>query len=217
VLKRWAMAKGPDPNVIEELVLNPDEVPMISRGGELLKDLGSSTRLSLNAQYSVGMWRVASPFWTQMMVPDRAVIPAWSEIQNEFSAVSTHSIRLQEDDQDLERIAYALSKPNPTQSPVQQVLRRAILDARESGEAPLLDEIVANTARSLGLDRSIIRWALDRLLLRAAIGMLGDYGRVIAGSITDHIGLESGEKRRELVASVDDAEEEPPQTMTASS
>jgi hypothetical protein len=217
ILERWASAKFSGQNATEELVLNRDEVPMLSRGWGLLRELGSSVRLSLNSQYSVGMWRVSSLLWIQLMLPDRAVIPSWNEVKDELAATSTDAIRIQDDDQPLERIASALSRPNPVQSPIQQTLRRAILDARESGEPSLLNDIVANTANSLGLDQAIVSWALDRLLLRAAIGMLGNYGKTIAASITNRIGLEAIDAGRELVASVDDIEEEPPESMTSSS
>jgi len=160
---------------------------------------------------------VSSPSWTEIMIPDHAVVPEWESVRNEFGTAATHTIRIQEGDQHLDRIADVLSKPNPTQSPVQQVVRRAILDARESGDEPLLEEVLSNTANSLGLDESIIRWALNRLLMRAAIGMLGEYGTLISESITDRIGLETTDARRELTASVDDAEQEPPLTMTAGS
>ena len=217
ILERWAMAKNGELEAAKDLVLGPDEVPMFARGWQLLRDLSSNTRLSLNAQYSVGMWRVSSPSWTEIMIPDHAVVPEWESVRNEFGTAATHTIRIQEGDQHLDRIADVLSKPNPTQSPVQQVVRRAILDARESGDEPLLEEVLSNTANSLGLDESIIRWALNRLLMRAAIGMLGEYGTLISESITDRIGLETTDARRELTASVDDAEQEPPLTMTAGS
>jgi hypothetical protein len=136
LLEIWCLAKD-ELALPVDIEFNPDEVPMIARGWSLVAQTGVKPRLSIPAQYYVGMWRTCGSLWTQTQVPDAITAP---QFQGE-----------------------KIGRVNPEHSPLQQVLRRAVLDAAEAGESISLHDLVKKTANESGLDPAVVHIALNGL------------------------------------------------------
>lgn len=159
LLESWCSTNDIRSGRSKEIDLRLDEVPMIARGWELSKQLGSEAQVALGAQYHVGMWRTSSLLWTQTQVPEMVEVrKTWAE----FSAMSL-AFELKPSII-LPQIAASLGPLGPMLSPLQQALRRALIDTAESEENTKLDTFTETFSKASGFDRTIVLSALTDLL-----------------------------------------------------
>jgi polyribonucleotide nucleotidyltransferase len=163
LLASWCSAKDRRSAQSKEIDLRPDEVPMLARGWELSKQLGSEAQLPLAAQYHLGMWRTSSLLWTQTQVPDMVEV---RKIPAESATVPT-TFELTPNISPPQVIA-SLCPPSPMLSPLQQTLRRALIDAAELAGNTGLDTFTDNFSKTSGFSRTIVLSALTGLLKQSS-------------------------------------------------
>jgi hypothetical protein len=156
LLERWCSEKDAKSASSMETDLKPDEVPMIAHGWELSRQLGFAGQLAIGAQYHVGMWRISGSLWTETQVPDSSETVGTISMKP-LTLVSQNKARLHQ-------IAATLKTPNPKLSPLQQAVRRALLDAVESDEPASLVVSLENVAHDSGLSSSVVLMALNELV-----------------------------------------------------
>lgn len=165
LLESWCASVGGKENQSAKIDFRPDEVPMIARGWEIAARLGHGATLALAVQYHVGMWRTSSNLWTQTQVP---------ELLNTGHMLAQRSIDLLPRRADgvfnFALISGALARPSHLHSPLQQALRRALLDAFETGEPDPVGASVNQIGTASGLDPTIVIHALEGLLARSSAG-----------------------------------------------
>lgn len=152
LLQMWCAAKQGKSEVI---AFAPDEVPVFARGWKLASQL-DNVRLPLIVQFNVGAWRMSGSIWTQTQVPDiAAMIRTQDRSKATFSRFAEAQVR--------ERPEARLTAGDVLLSPLQHILRRALIDASESGELFEDESIVEAVARDSGLDTMVVRQALATL------------------------------------------------------
>ena len=156
LLERWCAAKDTKSAPSTETDLRPDEVPMIARGWELSRKLGFEGQVALGAQFHVGMWRTPGSFWTQTQVPD--LVETRQTLDEVLMDIHASD---QEGGIDLPRIAATLGPLSPKLSPLQQALRRALINSAESDEPTTFGAFVEGVASMSGLDHRIVLSALN--------------------------------------------------------
>jgi hypothetical protein len=158
LLERWCSSREPKSSTSSAVELKPDEVPMIARGWDLARQLGSDALLGPGAQY-IGMWRTSGSLFTQTLVPqemDDRRLP---------SERSADSLPYRADGViDLARVASKLLPLQPTHSPLQQALRRAMINAIDSDDLSEIYSSVESVAIASGLNSNVIRAALSELV-----------------------------------------------------
>lgn len=137
---------------------------MIARGWEIAAKLGHSGALAEPVQYNVGMWRTSSRLWTQTQVP--VDVDPWRTHEPDsiglFLDAGIHSKRISPD-----------SIPfSHRYSPLQQSLRRALIDAHEMGEEGLLDAAMEKIAVASGLELNIVKHAMNELIEQSSDGSM---------------------------------------------
>jgi predicted RNA-binding protein with RPS1 domain len=191
ILERWCAVIGDKSDVSSRIRLKPDEPPMIACGWELSRRLGVGAKIALGAQYHVGMWRTSSLMWTQTQVPEMIEV---REPPMELSA--DLSVYLVEPGIILSQIARKLDPPRPTHSPLQQSIRRTLIEAAESEENTKLGAFTETFSKNSGMSSAIIRLAL--------IGLLEPSSATTVGSISESISaaLEASRPHFEAFAEV---------------
>jgi hypothetical protein len=187
LLEMWCLAKDAKSVSSIGIEFKPDEVPIIARGWELSRQLGSEVHLPLGVQYHVGTWRTCGSLWTQTQVPDTV------ELQKASGKLTAKPSLLRAANAvEPSEVASMLGPPNPTLSPLQQALRRAVIDAAESGESTTLEVLAENAAAESGLDFSVVRSALDGILVSSSINF-AEHEEEEGSSQSARIGLSEAE------------------------
>lgn len=165
LLKGWCASVNRKELQPAKTDFGPDEVPMIARGWDIAAGLGHGATLALAAQYHVGTWRTSSNLWTQTQVPEG------SDTDHMLVQRSIELLPRRWDGAiNFASIAGALAGPSHLHSPLQQALRRALLDAFETGDPDPVGASVSQIGKASGLDPNIVRYALGGLLVRSSAG-----------------------------------------------
>lgn len=165
LLEGWCASLGGKENQSPSLEFRPDEVPMITYGWKIAARLGQGAILPVPAQCHVGMWRTSSTIWTQTQVPSdiKAMLP--------FALRTVGSLpRCPDGSVDFEVVSDALSRPSHELSPLQQTLRRTLIDAREMGELDSVGATLEQIGVASGVDASVVLIALEGLLVQSSNG-----------------------------------------------
>ena len=165
LLEGWCDAAGGKESVSPSIEFRPDEVPMIAYGWEVASRLGQGAALPLAAQEHVGVWRTSSTLWTQMQVPSA------EEGIHTFRQRTTHQLPRRLDGAvDFQALSGALIRPGHELSPLQQALRRALIDAREIGELDFVGPTLEKIGAASGVDADVVVRALEGLLAHSSKG-----------------------------------------------
>jgi len=168
LLEAWCSASEGKGEPWWSLDLAPDEIPMIAYGWDLSARLANRVgrpMLSLAAQYHIGMWRTSSALWTQTQVALDA------EVEGILGRSMVDSLPRRIDGGiDYEAVAGAVSPLSRAHSPLQQALRRALIDARDMGELASVEPTLQRIGAASGVDANVVRLALEGLLVRSSKG-----------------------------------------------
>ncbi|MGA2076486.1 MAG: hypothetical protein ABSH52_23600 [Terriglobia bacterium] len=159
LLEKWCSMRNPKSELSAGIALRPDELPMLARGWELARHLRTEDQVALSAQYYVGMWRTSSLLWTQTQVPDALEVV---NARARFSAEPPGRELAGHDN--VAQIAAELGPPSPMSSPLQQALRRALINAAESEENTKLDALMEAFSNASGINQVVVMSALDGLI-----------------------------------------------------
>ena len=167
LLEGWCASAGAKENLPEKINFRPDEVPMIARGWEIAAKLGHSGALAESVQYNVGMWRTSSRLWTQTQVP--VDVDPWRT--HEPDSIGLFSLRMDAGIHS-KRISPDWVPFSHRYSPLQQSLRRALMDAHEMGEEGQLDAAMEKIAVASGLELNIVKYAMNELIEQSSDGSM---------------------------------------------
>lgn len=142
LLERWLAAQGRrrDEAPPPPLTLAGDAVPMLAGSYALLARPEVAAALAPAVQHRVAMWRTTGGLWVQTQQPEDGAAAA--------PAAAAALPRRADGTPDLQRIAAALGRPNPALSPLHQMLRGALIDARDEADPAALAAAAAGVARA---------------------------------------------------------------------
>lgn len=165
LLEGWCVAAGGKESESPSIEFRPDEVPMIAYGWEVAARLGQGAALPLAVQEHIGVWRISSTLWTQTQVPlaEQGI--------HTFRRRTTHQLPRRLDGAvDFQALSGALIRPSHELSPLQQALRRALIDAREIGELDSVGPTLEKIGAASGVDADVVVRALEGLLAYSSKG-----------------------------------------------
>lgn len=163
VLKAWAALNKQPEAVRREITI--DDPPSIARGWELVAMLRGKARIALDLQREIGVWRTSGALWTHTVRPTnrmpRVTAAKWKAIKTKLA-----------DNPPVAEWAELLRCPDPRASPLQQALRRALIDAAADGDIathPIVQDVVAHFAETWSLDHALVWIELVDMLAGAYV------------------------------------------------
>lgn len=165
LLEGWCTSWEGKENQSLSMEFRPDEVPMITYGWKIAARLGQGAMLPVPAQCHVGMWRTSSTIWTQTQVPsdEKALLPIALRTVGSLPRRPDGSV-------DFEVVSDALNRPSHKLSPLQQTLRRTLIDAREMGDLDSVGATLEQVGAATGVDAVVVLLALEGLLVQSSKG-----------------------------------------------
>jgi len=168
LLERWcgAEARRAGEALPPAITLADDAVPMLARSFALLARPELGVALSGVAQHEVAMWRTAGGAWVAMQRPEPLPGAAGAAPPGPMPAAA-------DGEPDLAQIAAALGRPHPLASPLHQMLRCALIDARDEADLAALSRAVAAVAREAAVGEAVVRAAIADLWALSDAGHRG--------------------------------------------
>jgi hypothetical protein len=155
-LRRWVAQQAAGAANLPPAALAADAVPMLAASWALLAGPPASSALSMQAQRTVGCWRMASDLWVLTQRPDDEAAAA-------LPGPAAPLPRLADGRPDLRRVAAALARPPAALSPLHQALRAALMDAQDEDGPDALAAVPGAVAATAGLGEAMVQEALQGL------------------------------------------------------
>ncbi|MBL8264849.1 caspase family protein [Steroidobacter sp.] len=126
-----------------------DDVPLLAAGWSLARGLREPLTLQPAVQTQIAMWRTPGSIWTQTRVPDKRTMD-----RDQLREAGVSNIALDE-------LRTALKLVDASASPLQQALRRALLNQfDDDDEVVNLSDVFGQTAREWLVDVALVQSAL---------------------------------------------------------
>ncbi len=133
---------------------DPDEAPMLAAWWKLAPKIGKSGLLHPSAQRTIGAWRTTGSLWTVTLVPDAPP----------RAAQKLPLPRLRDGAVDYAAVCASLAPLDYRLSPLQQAIRRVLVDAREAGEVEAVKPRLAGIGSASGVGARVLADALAELV-----------------------------------------------------
>ncbi|MBX7134719.1 MAG: caspase family protein [Fimbriimonadaceae bacterium] len=161
LLQHWCEQVSGRDSSTASIDFRPDEVPMINLGWDIAERLGKGARVSEAAQRRIGSWRTASALWTQTQVPSDFMKPVLAP----YAAASLPHGR--DGRIDYAAVCNTLVGPSEQLSPLQQTLRRTLINARENEELDSIGSALERIGAASGVGPRVVQLAIEGMLSSA--------------------------------------------------